>query len=103
MTDKANFEALMQTRRIAARAPQCYNGMIHLKERLRKSGLSQAKFADRIMRTRATVNNWCLARNCPPAVDLPIIAEALGCSIAQLFIPPWEDGVDELDEEAWPQ
>lgn len=103
MTDKANFEALMQTRRIAARAPQCYNGMIHLKERLRAAKMSQARLAALIMRTRATVSNWCLARNCPPAVDLPIIAEALGCSIAQLFFPPEEDGVDELDEEAWPQ
>jgi len=103
MTDRARKEALAQTARIAERAPQAYRGMLHLQEWLDYAGISQFELSRRLMRVRATVNNWCTGRCCPVANDLPSIAEALGCTIAELFIPPTEMDADEFDEEARPE
>ena len=100
MTRGARREALAQTARIADRAPQAYAGMIHLQERCRASGGSQRALSRRLMTTAPTVNNWCQNRCSPPGILLPAIAEALGCTIAELFIPPEEDSIDEFGEEA---
>ena len=100
MTRGARREALAQTARIADRAPQAYAGMIHLQERLDAAGISQHKLSEILCRPRATVNNWCRCRTSPMATDLPSIARALGCTIAELFIPPEEDSIDEFGEEA---
>ena len=103
MTDGARREALAQTQRIADRCPQAFSSMIHLRERLDAAGVSQTKLANVIMRPYATINNWCTGRTCPVGTDLPQIAAALGCTIAELFIPPTEDDLDELYKEAWPE
>ena len=103
MTEAARREAIAQTKRIAGRCPQAFGCMIHLRERLDASGISQSKLSKMLLRSYTTVNNWFTGRTCPVATDLPEIAAALGCTIAELFLPPWEDDLDELDEEAWPE
>lgn len=103
MTDAARQEALAQTRRIAERCPQAYGNMIHLRERLDASGVTQAAIAKTLLRSYTTVNNWFVGRTSPAATELPEIAAALGCTIAELFLPPTEDDIDELDAEAWPE
>ena len=103
MTQEARREALAQTLRIAEREPQAYTGLIHLRERMKAAGMSQAGMARVLMRPRTTIDNWCTGRCCPLAVDLPSIARLLGCTIAELFLPPEEDELDELEAEPWPE
>ena len=100
MTREARREALAQTVRIAARAPQAYQGMIHLLERCRASGVSQKELGRRLGISRATISNWCMNRNSPPGIMLPAIAEALGCTIAELYLPTDEDFISEEEAEA---
>lgn len=99
MTRWARREAMAQTIRIAARAPQAYSGMIHLRERCRSRGVSQRELARRLDLPAPTVNTWCQCRSSPPGIMLPAIAEALGCTIAELYIPPREDFAKEEETE----
>ena len=103
MTGKSEIEALMQSRRIAARRPEAHPGLIHLQARLEAARITQKELAERLHYTRAAVNSWCCCRNAPKVTMLPAIANALGCTIQELFIPPHEDEIDELDESFWPK
>lgn len=103
MTDQALIEARMQTRRIAVRSPQDHRFMLWLRTWMQNKHLSQVQLAAFTGFNRNTVNNWCKGYSSPRAVDLPAIAMALGISIQELFIPPWEVGVDDVDDEHWPE
>ena len=55
----------------------------------RRAGMSQAVLADVIGKTRrATLSDIERGRARVSAVDLALIAEALGCSISE-FLPEW--------------
>lgn len=99
MTQEARREALLQTIRIAGRTPQAYIGLIHLKERCVHAGISQRELSRKLGISFNTINSWCRLSCSPPAIQLPAIAEALGCTIAELFLPPDEDGIDETNAE----
>ena len=98
MTREARREALAQTLRIAEREPQAYTGLIHLRERMKAAGISQRELSRKLGISFNTINSWCRLSCSPPAIQLPAIAEALGCTIAELFLPPDEDGIDEMEE-----
>lgn len=58
-----------------------------LREQRKRAGLSQNELCRRIGADRRTYSNWEAARYWPSALWLPLIAEALGCTIEDLFLP----------------
>ena len=66
-------------------------GMVHLKTRIRASGLSYGVIAERTGCEPTSICNWANLRNYPSAFYLPALASALGCTIEDLYLPP-EDG-----------
>ena len=58
-----------------------------LRTQRKKAGLSQAALCSVIDVDRRTYSNWETARYWPSARWLPLIAEALGCTIEDLFLP----------------
>jgi len=59
--------------------------MRNLKTIRRARGLSQVDLGEVLGVTRQTVYNWETGQAWPSAEMLPRIAEALGCSIGELF------------------
>lgn len=51
-------------------------------------GLTHQQLADAVGKSKTTVRNWELGRVRPSDKDFPKIAEALGCSVEQIWIPP---------------
>lgn len=91
MTREARREALAETILVAEhmRAAQpC--GMEFLKAHRAHYGISQRKMADQLHVHRTTYNSWELQKTSPAAVMLPLIAEALSITIAELYQPPEE-------------
>lgn len=66
-------------------------GMVHLKTRIRASGLSYGVIAERTGCEPTSICNWANCRNYPSAFYLPALASALGCTIEDLYLPPEED------------
>ena len=65
-------------------------GMVHLKTRIRASGLSYGVIAERTGCEPTSICNWANCRNYPSAFYLPALASALGCTIEDLYLPPEE-------------
>ncbi len=59
--------------------------MHKIKELRKKAGLTQVKFAEAMGVTQSTVSQWENGRVLPDTARLPALAEALGCSVADLF------------------
>lgn len=57
---------------------------VNLRAMRERAGLSPEKLGAAIGKDRATIYNWESGRTSPPAAMLPIIADALGCTIADL-------------------
>lgn len=76
-----------------------------LAPRIRIAGITQSELARRLGVGRATVSQWVCGGAYPSTVLLPALAEALGCSIDDLFsesvllIPP---GAEEASTEFYP-
>ena len=51
----------------------------------KRAGLTQQELADALGVTQAAVANWETGRRCPPVKTLLRLAEALGCTIADLI------------------
>ena len=66
-------------------------GMVHLKTRIRASGLSYGVIAERTGCEPTSICNWANCRNYPSTFYLPALASALGCTIEDLYLPPEED------------
>jgi transcriptional regulator with XRE-family HTH domain len=59
--------------------------MSKIATRRREAGLTQQGLADALGVTQAAVANWENGRRCPPVKTLRKVAEALGCTIAELI------------------
>lgn len=62
--------------------------MIRLKELRKKAKLTQKEFSLRLGISQSTICSWENNLSVPRVGALPKIAEALGCSIADLFPDP---------------
>lgn len=65
-----------------------------LREQRKRAGLSQGELCSRIGADRRTYSNWEAARYWPNSYWLPLIAEALGCTIEDLFLPEDPEGME---------
>lgn len=70
-------------------------GMKGIRPRRLAAGLTQEELAQRLDVSRSTVAMWEAGQNWPFSVQLPALAEALGCTIDQLFENP-EEQIDKL-------
>lgn len=68
-----------------------HGGLIYLRERLRRAGLSQRNLARLGGWPSPTVNNWCACRNYPSAAQMPKLALILKCEIMDLYLDPDAD------------
>ena len=59
--------------------------MHNIKELRRNAGFTQAKFAEAMGVTQSTISQWETGRVLPDTAKLPMIAEVLGCNVADLF------------------
>lgn len=64
------------------------SGMLHLQERRRAAGLLVTEAARRVGVSSLTYRNWDRGTNWPASYWLPAIAQALGCTIEELYLPP---------------
>lgn len=64
----------------------------------RRAGLTVAELADRMSVTRATIYFWEAGRYWPKTECLPQLAQALGCTIDDLFVDPNEERTPEKEE-----
>lgn len=62
--------------------------MIKLREMRKKAKITQKEFAARIGAGQGTVSMWETNQSVPRVGMLPKIAQALGCSIQDLFPDP---------------
>lgn len=60
-------------------------------------GLTQQQFADCIQENRATIAKWETGSAFPRAEKLPFIANALGCTIDELYGRSESDSCKEVD------
>lgn len=77
--------------RLAANPP---TGMTTIRQRRLQRGITLKEFAARVDVPTATVANWEHGRNWPSAYLLPNIAQALHCTIEDLYLSP-----EEVDED----
>ena len=66
-------------------------GLAGLGPRRRAAGYTQASFAARLGIERGRYSMWESCAVWPSAQWLPIMAELLGCDIADLYAPPDEE------------
>lgn len=59
--------------------------MQQIRELRKKAGFTQAKLAEAIGVTQSTVSQWENSRALPDTAKLPRLADALSCSVADLF------------------
>lgn len=64
----------------------------------RRAGLTAVQLAERMHCTKTTVYFWETGRTWPSAALLPELAEALGCSIDELFGDPNEKHTPQKEE-----
>lgn len=64
----------------------------------RRAGLTVAELAERLSVNRATIYFWEAGRYWPKAEYLPQLAQALGCTIDELFTDPNEEHTPEKEE-----
>ena len=64
----------------------------------RRAGLTVAELAERLSVNRATIYFWEAGRYWPKAECLPQLAQALGCSIDELFADPSEELTPQKEE-----
>lgn len=77
------------TRMAAAEVdPVNQSGMIYLGARRRARGLLVTEAARRVGVSSLTYRNWDRGTNWPASYWLPAIAQALGCTIEELYLPP---------------
>ena len=87
-TTRANrVRTIMAAAEMRATSP---NGLVNLKARRLQCGLTQRELAARIGTKHGTYRNWEEGRFWPVSYWLPLLAEALHCSIEELFLPPEE-------------
>ena len=84
------------TRMAAAEVdPVNQSGMIHLKDRRKAAGLLVTEAARRVGVSSLTYRNWDRGLNWPASYWLPAIAQALGCTVEELYLPPDTGGDNE--------
>lgn len=64
----------------------------------RRAGLTVAQLAERMNCTRGTIYFWEAGRCWPNAALLPQLAEALGCTIDDLFTDHGEENTTQKEE-----
>ena len=64
----------------------------------RRAGLTVAELAERLSVNRATIYFWEAGRYWPKAECLPQLAQALGCTIDDLFTDPNEELTPQKEE-----
>lgn len=66
--------------------------VLRIRELRLQAGLEQKELGGAVGVTQSQVSNWELGRRYPPAGKLPLIAQALGCTINDLFAAPEASG-----------
>lgn len=66
--------------------PESY--ALHIKQWRNYRGITLAGAARQIGCSLATYRNWDDGRNWPCSIWLPVIADAFGCSMEEIFFPP---------------
>ena len=56
-----------------------------IKECRKRAGITQAQLAQKLGIAQNTVAMWETGRQCPRALDIPAIADALNCSVDALY------------------
>ena len=64
----------------------------------RRAGLTAVQLAERMHCTKTTVYFWETGRTWPSAALLPQLAEALGCTIDDLFTDHGEENTTQKEE-----
>lgn len=82
-------EAQRAAHRVRALGPESLARGLHV-QRIRLN-LSQRQAAELIGVQHMTYHNWELGRYWPTSIYLPLIAEAFGCGIAELFLEEVQD------------
>ena len=59
--------------------------MVRVREYRERSGFTQQQLAEKIQENRATIAKWEIGSAFPRAEKLPALADALNCSIDDLF------------------
>ncbi len=61
--------------------------VMRIKEYREQAGMTQTQFGARVGVAQSTVASWESESFLPKARDLPLLAQVLGCSISDLFVP----------------
>lgn len=84
---------------MAAEEVRAHEGLRHLKERRTQLWYSTRDMAKLIGTTHATYAYWERGGSWPSSRWLPLLAEAMRCSIEELFLPVSVEKVFHLPEE----
>jgi transcriptional regulator with XRE-family HTH domain len=71
--------------------------ILRIKELMQIKELSREDLAERVAVSVTTISNICSESNYPKVELLPIIAEALGVDIRELFIPTKSNVIGETE------
>lgn len=66
--------------------------VLRIRELRLQAGLEQKELGGAVGVTQSQVSNWELGKRSPQAGKLPLIAQALGCTINDLFAAPEASG-----------
>lgn len=61
--------------------------VMRIKEMREAAGLQQEQVAEHMGVFQSVVSNWETETALPKARELPLLAQVLGCSISELFVP----------------
>ena len=68
------------------------NVVMRIKEYRDQAGMTQLQFGAQMGVSQSTVASWESESYLPKTRDLPLLAQVLGCSISDLFVPVEDAG-----------
>lgn len=77
---------------------EVYTALPGLRTQLRRAGISQAAFAEKMGVTRASVNYWISGARIPRLDTVITITEILGCQLSDL-LTKIDDTEDDITKE----
>lgn len=66
--------------------------VMRIKEHREQAGMTQIQFGAQVGVAQSTVASWESESFLPKARQLPLLAQVLGCSIGDLFVPVEDAG-----------